>query len=450
MKVLLTRVYMVVLLAVLAATPAWSGDSWASFHNGGNTSVEVERLPLTWSPEQGVAWSAELSGYGQSAPLVWKDRVYVTAVEGEDKERCRITAYDSATGKPLWSRDFEATVRGKNSSTVSRAAPTPLADETGLFVLFESGDLLSLSHDGAKRWSVALFDDGDRAFQNGHGYGASPAQTEEAVIVLVDHAGPSYLMAISKQTGQTLWKTERTSRSSWSSPHVTTVGGARQVIVSSNGTVDGYDAASGKLLWSHAGISGNTVPSPTVVDDRVFVGAGAGRGDARSETASASNCCLRIAPDNPQGYELLWKAENAVCNFSSPLVHRDCVYYVNNVGVLYCLDAGTGREHYARRIDGSCWAQPIGAGDRVYFFGKNGVTTVVRAGPRFEKLASNTLLAPEAKEAASGAGASTPREPAEPRRGNIDDMAPTVYGVAAVDATFFVRLGTRLVCIRAE
>jgi hypothetical protein len=82
--------------------------------------------------------------------------------------------------------------------------------------------------------------------------------------------------------------------------------------------------------------------------DRVFVGAGAGRGDSSGEKAAASNCCLRIAPERESGYELLWKAENAVCSYMSPMAHAGGVYYVNSVGVLYRLDDATGREDYAR------------------------------------------------------------------------------------------------------
>jgi outer membrane protein assembly factor BamB len=212
--------------------------------------------------------------------------------------------------------------------------------------------------------------------------------------------------------------------------------------------VDGYDTASGKLLWSHEGISGNTIPSATLADECVFVGAGVGRGASSGESAAASNCCLRITPESETGYELLWKAENAVCSYMSPMVHAGCVYYVNSVGVLYCLDAATGKEHYARRIDSPCWAQPIGVGDRVYLFGKNGVTTVIKSGATFEKLASNSLWkgetadAPASQEVAGKAGNGASR--------SVDQLDLVVYGVAAVDAGFFIRTGTNLMCVRGE
>jgi len=422
-----------------------AADRWPSFHNGGNTSVSVKGLPVKWSPEKGVAWTAPLPGYGQSSPVVWKDRVYLTAIEGKNKERCHVLACNAHSGKPLWKQTFPATVRKEYSRMVSRAAPTPLADEHGLYVFFESGDLRSYTHDGKLRWKKTLFDDDKNAFQNGHGYGGSPCQTEQAVILQIDHRGPSYVLAVSKKSGKTLWKTPRKSRASWTSPHVAHVGGKEQVILSSNGTVDGYDAVTGKRLWSHEGISGNVIPSATIGGDLVFVGASVSRRKPDAESAAASNRCLQIRPGSKSGYRLVWKAKKAISYYVSPLVHRGLVYYVNRGGAMYCLDAKTGKQVYARRIAGTCWAQPIAAGDRIFFFGRDGVTTVIKAGPRFEKVADNRLWPPEAAAPPSKASKT---KPAEKPSGPSYASGPIVYGVAAVDGAFFVRTGTKLYCLR--
>ncbi|MHC4879941.1 MAG: outer membrane protein assembly factor BamB family protein [Planctomycetota bacterium] len=96
-------------------------------------------------------------------------------------------------------------------------------------------------------------------------------------------------------------------------------------------------------------------------------------------------------PDSAAGYRVLWQSKKAVCDYASPLTHRGHVYYINKVGVLYCLDAATGEQQYAHRFGHPCWAQPIAAGNRVYLFGKDGVTTVIAAGPEFKLLATNRL-----------------------------------------------------------
>lgn len=428
----------------LSVTATRAAETWTGFRNGGNTSIEAQGLPVTWSPDEGVAWKIELPGYGQSAPVIWKDMAYLTAIQGESKEQGFLIAIDMNSGNIAWTREYPASIRLKNAEMVSRAAPTPVVDAAGVYALFESGDLHAVAHDGTKLWQKSFFDGEANSYQNNHGYAASLAQTENAVIVLVDHKGPSYLLALSKDTGREVWKTERTSRSSWSSPCVTQFADQTQVIVSSGGTVDGYDATTGKQLWSCDGINGNTIPSATVVGDLVFVGASQARGGA-SEAAAASNCCVKITPGTDAPYQVLWKAEKALCSYVSPLVHQGYVYYVNSVGVVYCLEAGTGKQCYAERIDGACWAQPIAAGDLIYFFNKKGVTSVVRAGPQFEQVATNRLWPEEAPpQRAKGDVTKNAENEGSPRSGSSEQMDPIVYGVAAVDHAFIVRLGTHL------
>ena len=423
-----------------------AGDNWSSFHNGGNTSIDAAHLPLTWTPDEGIDWSVPLPGYGQSAPVVWNGRLYLTAVEGDNKESNILLACDVQSGEPLWTRRSEATVTVRNSYMVSRAAPTPLVDDKGVYVLFESGDLRAFSHDGQPLWKRTLFDGNGREFQNGHGYGASPAQTKYAVNVLVDHRGPSYLLAVSKKTGDTLWKTERSSRSSWTSPRVVQVGKQTQVVVSSSGTVDGYDADTGEVLWSHTGLSGNLIPSASVSGGRVFVGAAVSRTDPDARSAAASNCCLQITPDSAAGYRVLWQSKKAVCDYTSPLAHRGHVYYINKVGVLYCLDAATGEQRYAHRFGHPCWAQPIAAGDRIYLFGKDGVTTVIAAGPEFKSLSTNRLWNEDTPPRPTRSFDYEPQgeKDTRPREATDEYLDPIVYAAIAIDDAFAIRLGTHL------
>ena len=436
---------------ILFANSSKADDVWPSFHDGGNTSIEAQSLPEQWSPEAGIAWTSELPGYGQSAPVVWKDHVYVTAVEGEQKEHCLVVAYSAASGQEVWRHSIDSSVPAKTSAMVSRAAPTPIADQFGVYVLFESGDLLALNHSGQQRWKLALFDKGERAFNGNHGYGASPAQTDNEVIVLVDQKGPSWLAAISKSSGETVWKTARTERSSWASPQVARFGEQTQVVVSSGGTVDGYDAVSGKLLWTKEGLSGNTIPTVTVQDDLVFVGASEPRGGGSAAQAAASNCCLKITPGSDSGYMFQWAAEKAVCSYVSPLVHQGFAYYVNSQGVVRCIEVGTGKQHYEVRMEEACWAQPIACGDRLYFFGKSGTTKIVRAGPAYELISEHRLWKEDSPPLpAQSAKYEVADAPAANGGAGSESLDPVVYGVSAVDGAFFVRLGSHLYRIGSD
>ena len=119
---------------------------------------------------------------------------------------------------------------------------------------------------------------------------------------------------------------------------------------------------------------------------------------------------------------------------------------MNRSGVVYCFDAETGEPRYTERTSQSCWATPVGVGDRVYFFGKDGATTVLAAGPKFEKLAENMLWDPAKLKADANVGADEDSE--EKRRAAAMFAGPVQYGVAMVDGSLLIRTGERLYCIR--
>lgn len=379
-------------LALLAGAGD-NADCWPSFRNGGDSRSAAENLPINWSPDSGVAWQRELIGYGQSSPVVWHQTVFVTAVVGPMKEKCLVLALDARSGEPLWKQQFDAGTTKASNYMASRAAPTPVVDADGVYAFFEGGNLVSLNHEGDVSWERSLTEEYGE-FQNHHGLGSSLAQTEEAVIVLIDHGGPSYLLAVDKATGENRWKADRESRSSWTSPIVVRWNGKEQVVVSSNGSVDGYDAGTGELLWTVDGVGGNTIPSPASLGDRVFIGAA--RSEFGPSPGDVSSCCLGLREEGGKpGCEVLWRAEKATSSYASPLPCGDCVYHINKIGAVYCLDSRTGAANYVERIDGACWATPVLVGEHVYFFGKNGVTTVIKAGPTFAKAATNELWNPK-------------------------------------------------------
>jgi outer membrane protein assembly factor BamB len=305
-----------------------------------------------------------------------------------------------------------------------------------VYCFFEGGNLIALTHAGKVRWERSLVTDYGE-FKGGHGLGSSPCQTADTLFVLVDHPGPCYLLAVDKATGKTKWKADRTTRTSWSSPVVAVRNGKPEVVVSSNGSVDGYDPGTGKRLWEHTGLAGNTLPSASASGDVILVGAGAGRGAGDPKAAGRSNCCLTLTDDGGKpGYKVAWGADGATASYATPLAHKGHAYFVNATGVLYCLDLKTGKELYAERLPAACWASPIAAGDHVYFFCKDGRAAVVKAGGEFDVVSTNRLWEPTKpqKKEAEPKG----KEPAG------EYLDPIVYGVAAADGAFFVRTGTRL------
>lgn len=381
---------------------------WQGFRGAGDSHTEASGLPLEWSDKKNIAWNIELPGYGQSSPVVWQNKIFLTAIQGANKEKLLIACFDLKTGRQLWRKEQAATFTMKDSGTVSKAAPTPAVDGKRLYVFFESGDLLAFDHKGNPQWQRKLADEYG-GYKTNHGLGSSLAMTDNAVTLLVVHSGPSYLLAVDKQTGKNLWKTDLKAGGGWSTPTVITNQNKQQILTSVSGGVTAYDAATGGQLWTVGGLKGNNIPSPSVDVEQNIVIAGS--------SEKGMNVAIKLGgTGDVSESNVLWRAQEATANFCSPLIHQGYVYFVSKVGVAFCLDLKTGEERWRQRLGGEVWASPLAAGDRIYFFGIDGKTVVLRAGAKFEQLAANELTGVE-----------------------------RIYGVAAVDQALLLRSGRKLI-----
>lgn len=426
-----------IVLALLIANPPTPADNWPGFRGDGTGKTQAANLPLQWSPDRGIAWKTKLTGYGQSSPVIWKNRIFVTSIEGPDMEVSLITAVDLENGKQLWQEKIKSSQTGKNNNYMSRAAPTPVVDGNGVYVFWGSGDLRKYSHEGKVMWQRSLTKEYGN-FDAKFGIGSSLAQTDKAVIVLVECDGPSYLLAVDKATGKNLWKTPRQEKASWTSPVATRFQDKELVLVNSQGTITCYDADSGKEVFTIDGMVGNSIPSVCLAGSMFVAGASSGPGPSDPKAIAQSNCLvLLIDKKDTIGYRVVWQPSKVESSMSTPLIYRGQVYYVNKVGLLTCLNLKTGEEYYSHRLEGACWASAIASGNHIYFFGKSGATSVIKAGPKFEQVAQNQLWKATGKNPGAG--------------GNpFANMDPLVYGVAAVDGTLVFRTGTELYCVRKE
>ncbi len=396
-------------LAVVSNSAEKSSPHWPGFRGHGDSHSVARKLPLSWSATQNIAWRADLPGYGQSSPVVWGDRVFLTATEGANKERLYVLCYSLKSGKQLWRKEFAATFTQKDDKIVSKAAPTPAVDQQRLYVFFESGDLFGFDHQGNVQWQRKLADEYG-GYKTNHGLGSSLALTERGVVTLVAHSGPSYLLAVDKQFGKNLWKVERAAAGGWSTPLVIEREGKQQILLSIGGEVSAYDAIAGNQLWRVAGLKGNNIPSPSVSGDWLIAGS----------SDKAMSVAVKLGGQGDVTNErVAWRASEATANFASPLIHQGRVYFVSKVGVAYCLDLATGQELWRERIGGECWASPLAANGRVYFFTNEGYSLVTEAGATFKQLAKNEL--PELDR---------------------------IYGVAALEGALLLRSGRRLIKVQ--
>jgi outer membrane protein assembly factor BamB len=381
------------LFCTLAAPP----DAWPSFLGQGASPIDPQTIPLKWSPTENIAWQAKLPGKGQSSPVIWSDRVFVTAIEGSMKDKCHLLALSLDDGHELWRDTAEASQTVRSNYFQSRSAPTPAVDGDRVYAFFETGNVLATDHSGKRIWQRLLTEDYG-VFESTIGLASSPVLANDVLVILIDHEGPSYLLGLDTKTGETRWKTDRTSRTSYSSPALVPMAGQPQIVCSSSGSVDGYDPKTGELLWTfEENVGGNRSGAPLAVGDGMFaVGASPGMHNEREEQAKKTNFVMRVElVDGKYVPKVIWRTEEAMPAFNSPLVHEGFAYWVNRAGVVYCYDATTGKNQYTKRTNGVCWATPVGLGNRIYLFSKDGMTTVLATGPEHEVLAENMLWDPE-------------------------------------------------------
>lgn len=383
-----------------------NGNSWPGFRGSGNSRSKSKNLPLDWSDKKNLLWKKTLVGYGQSTPVVFGNRIFTTSTKGKMSEELLIHCHAVSNGKLLWKREFEAPVKIERSQYVSQAAPSPVVDAKAIYAFFESGKMLAISHEGKILWERTLTQEYG-SFQGNHGVGSSLFQSVDSLGLLIDHAGPSYLLKINKTDGKNVWKIDREERVSWSTPTLGR-GENERVYLSSNGVVEAFDFSTGEKIWGIQAVEGNTVASPTLTDNLVIIG------------SSKEGHCMAFNRRNLTAAQkrVTWVAEDASSSFSSPLSTDRHVYFVNRAGVATCHDLRNGKKHWNLRLPGSCWASSIHGAGRIYFFTKDGITTVINDDGGNKILAENQL--------------------------SIDGR---IYGVAVSEKGFVFRTGSELISV---
>ena len=381
--------------------------SWKGFRGNGNSYSESMELPLQWSDNKNILWRSKISGYGQSTSVIYDDSIFTTSTIGEQSEELIISCHSLQEGNLKWEKRFAAPVKIKRSQYVSQAAPSPVVDKNHIYCFFESGLLLALDHAGDLKWKRALTKEYG-PFEGNHGVGSSLFQSKSGLGLLIEHAGPSYLLKLDKDTGRNAWKIDRTERVSWSTPTLAVKENGELLFISSNGVVECIDFLNGKTLWKEDGLEGNTVASPAFNENLVIVGS--------SKPGNTMAFKQEITEGNQSQVE--WIAEDATCSFGSPLVTEKFVYLVNRAGVATCHEIKNGKKLWDLRLPGSCWASPLHSPGRVYFFTKDGETVVIKDDGTKKLLGENKV-----------------------------SIEGRIYGVAAVKKFFVVRTGSELICI---
>jgi outer membrane protein assembly factor BamB len=374
-----TAVALAILL--LAAVPSLA-ENWPGFRGprGDGTSLETE-LPLRWSGTQNVAWKAAIPGRGHASPVVWGDRLFLVSALEEQQERI-LLCLDRRTGKTLWQRTALKAPLEQIHPLNSYASSTPLTDGERVYVSFLDGERMFIAaydFEGRKVWEAR-----PGPFASKHGYSSSPILYKDRIIVNGDHDGEGFLVALDRRTGKTVWKTARPNNTrSYCTPIIREIGGRSRMMLSGSKCVAGYDPEDGSLQWIVDGPTEQFVAAPVYNGKLLFITAG-----------YPELHILAIRPDgqgNVTNSHVAWRTRRGAGYVPSPILHGPYLLNVTDGGFLSCWKADTGEQLWTERTAGHTSASPVSSADRVYLQSDRGVTTVVRPGAAFEKLAENDL-----------------------------------------------------------
>lgn len=360
--------------------PCWRGPT------GQGLAVGPGEYPDKWSDTENVLWKVPVPGKGNSSPIIWKDRLFLTASYDQGKKRS-LLCFDRGNGKTLWEC---ALSRGKPEGAYGKngwASGTPATDGQRVYCYFGNLGVVAVDFDGKEVWHAGLGE--VNAF---HGMACSPLLHEDKVIIFQDLPGKAagFVVALDKHSGKEVWKTPRSENVGWSSPIAIRVEGKDQIIVSSQSRVCAYDPSNGKEIWTCSGNLAEVIPTPVVGHGMIFCCSG------------RAGPTLAISPDGTgdvtRTKKLVWKTVKGSPFVPSPLLQGDYLYMVNDVvSVVSCFEAKTGKMMWQKRCGQATQhgfsASPVGVNGKVFFTNDDGETFVLAAGPEFQLLHVNRLNA---------------------------------------------------------
>jgi outer membrane protein assembly factor BamB len=359
-------------------------QNWPGFRgpNGDGTSTETN-IPTKWDSVTNVVWKVPVPGSGYSSPVVWNDRLFLTTAFLETQERV-LLCYDTKNGKLLWQKTVLKTPLEAKHTNNGYASGTPATDGTLVFVSFLEGqDVIVAAYDftGKQVWLQK-----PGKFISRHGYSCSPVVFEDKVIINGDsQQGESFVAALSRKDGKTIWKIPHENRAhDFSTPVIRNINGKKQMIFGGNKQIASYNPDDGSKYWSVNGPSEEFCSSPVYNDKHGLV---------LMSSSYPIKILFAIKPDGQgdvTGSKIVWQSTKSAYYVPSPVCTPDYLFTSPTTGEVHCIDVATGNILWVENL-GLQYASAVLANGLVYMPNDDGVITVIKPGPRFEYVSKNPI-----------------------------------------------------------
>lgn len=356
--------------------PGWRGPR-------GDGSSEEAKTPVTWSESEHIRWKVKIPHGGHSSPIVFGNRVFLVGAKTGDQPSRVLMCLDFATGKLLWEKVVVETPLEKKHHLNSWASGTPVTDGEKVYVSFlDQKDMLVAAYDfeGKQLWQVR-----PGVFKSVHGFCSSPVIFKDLLIVNGDHDGDSYLTALKRTNGETVWKTPREYKTrSYCTPIIREIDGRTQMMLSGSKCVASYDPHTGKQIWMLDGPTEQFVASLVYNKGLIFMTGGFPDHHIMAIDPRGSG---KITNES----HVKWHYTKNDSYVPSPIACGDYFLIVSDKGVGTCYDAVSGAIQWQEKLGTHYSASLVTANGLVYFLDDQGLMKVIKPGPKLEVVAENNL-----------------------------------------------------------
>jgi outer membrane protein assembly factor BamB len=395
--------------------------NWPTFRgSNANGIADGYSTPISWNVQrsENISWKTPIPGLGLSSPIVWGDRIFVStsisggnnqefkpglygdiaSVNDDSPHRWIIYCLDKNTGKIIWERTAHSGVPKVRRHPKSTHANSTLAtDGNHVIAFFGSEGLYCYSMEGKLLWSknFGLLDSGFFIAPTAQWeFGSSPVIYKNKVIVQCDVLKNSFIAALGIGDGSEAWRTARDDVPTWSTPAIYNSDGNAQIVVNGFRHIGGYDAETGRELWRMQGGGDIPVPTPVIFGDMAFITGAHGLLAPIYAIKLSARGDISLGENETYNEHVIWSQPRAGSYMSTPLVYGGYLYNCRWNGVLCCYEAGTGKSLYQQRLGGGTSAftsSPVAAEGKIYIANEDGDVYIVKAGPKYELLAKNSL-----------------------------------------------------------
>jgi outer membrane protein assembly factor BamB len=396
-------------------------QNWPSFRGANASGVaDGKPTPTTWDATKGknILWKTPIPGLAHASPVVWGDKVFVTTAVsskgGEyfrhglygdvdsDKDTSKHTwhvyALDKQTGKIVWDRiAHEGVPKIKRHIKSTHASSTPATDGKYVVAFFGSEGLFCYDVNGKLIWKkdLGMLDAGwfyDPDYQ--WGTASSPIIYKNMVIVQCDVQKNSFIAAYDLKNGKQLWMTPREEIPSWGTPTIYEGPSRVELITNATRAIRSYDPLTGKELWRMTGNPEVTATTPISGHGLIFICNSYRPNQPIYAIRAGATGDISLKPNETTNQYVAWSMQRGGTYMPSPLIYGEYLYTCANQGVMACYNPKTGERLYQQRIGdkgGAYSASPVAADGKIYLSSEDGEIFVVKAGSKYELLATNQM-----------------------------------------------------------